>query len=843
MTATETKPTRKPRASANAPTSAPEQAPLTTLATVVAIPRARIHPGKFQNRDLFEQQRLEELADSIRANGIRVPLAVRDDGDGTYSLIAGERRWRAAALAGLDAVPCIVEAIGDLEHATTTVLENLQREDLTAVEEARGFATLRDIGGLDAETIAKKVGRQPDYIKDSLRLLDLPERVLGLLHQGASLAGKDGQPDGPPLKLSRSQGLALLKDHTPERAALTVAVAEHALVRGVAATSLADSEKRLNVYDDVARRLAPKEALTPAIMAALPIYAIPYGSPVLQPNCFNCPFADYRGEKPNTYGRHYCLRPAHYLELLDRKRRDDAAEVAQAQAAAAAAIANAAEVGGASGIRPLASYPSGSYVRFAADGSASDKAAACTQGCPCRVIASDGKGEPVSICCDPARFKKLKGSETRAVNKDRRADAQVRAAQLANELDRVAAMPEGFSERELRIVALAAVGSLTSDAKKIEAAGRHILPFLGGKDLFGNGQSYSPNLLSKVGAKTLDAVPTPNLVRFAAEALARKELVEYAEYGQFGRVAAAYKPLAAPVETDEGGPVAGGTPAGGSGAPAPALPAYPADQQALADRFVDATALVEATLWVSSAAVILLEAEGPAGVAYAAFDADARAIAPTLEREGPLPSIAGYDYCEVTGPNLGALIDALKADGETVVIFPLLGFPVVHDGAGQTVIAPNGQSREPSGQDDPVVSFDPEDPAIAEAWERHGWAYQVLADNGEDPGSVVVLHQCDDGRLVAFGEDANYLGADFGYQLEEGPDDASVGMVMAGDAEDIIAAIVNRDGFTLVLVPREGPSVTTMRPGEGDNEQADAVAEDAGESLEEGLAALEALGR
>lgn len=836
MTATETKPTRKPRASANAPTSAPEQAPLTTLATVVAIPRARIHPGKFQNRDLFEQQRLEELADSIRANGIRVPLAVRDDGDGTYSLIAGERRWRAAALAGLDEVPCIVEAIGDLEHATTTVLENLQREDLTAVEEARGFATLRDIGGLDAETIAKKVGRQPDYIKDSLRLLDLPERVLGLLHQGASLAGKDGQPDGPPLKLSRSQGLALLKDHTPERAALTVAVAEHALVRGVAATGLADAEKRLNVYDDVARRLAPKEALTPAIMAALPIYAIPYGSPVLQSNCFNCPFADYRGEKPNTYGRHYCLRPAHYLELLDRKRRDDAAEVAQAQAAAAAAIATAAEVGGASGIRPLASYPSGSYVRFAADGSASDKAAACTQGCPCRVIASDGKGEPVSICCDPARFKKLKGSETRAVNKDRRADAQVRTAQLANELDRVAAMPEGFSERELRIVALAAVGSLTSDAKKIEAAGRHILPFLGGKDLFGNGQSYSPNLLSKVGAKTLDAVPTPNLVRFAAEALARKELVEYAEYGQFGRVAAAYKPLAAPVELGEGE---------GESAPAPApsasvaTPAYPADEQALADRFVNATALIEATLWVSSAAVILLEIANPAGTAYAAFDADARAIAPHQEREGPLAQVAGYDYLTVTGPNLGTLIDACKADGETVVIFPLLGFPVVHDGAGQTVIAPGGQSP----YDDPVVSFDPEDPAIAEAWERLGWAYQVLADNGEDPGSVVVLHQCDDGRLIAFGEDANYLGADFGYQLEEGPDETTVGMVMAGDAEDIIAAIVNRDGFTLVLVPREGPSVTTMRPGEGDNEQADAVAEDAGESLEEGLAALEALGR
>lgn len=148
-----------------------------------------IEPNREQPRKTFDQKALNELADSISRNGVLQPLLVRPLEDGTYQLVAGERRWRASRLAGLTEVPVVIKELSDEQAMEIALVENLQREDLNPIEEAEGLQLLIDRYHLTQEEAANRVGRSRPAIANSLRLLNLPEEVRDLAREGKISAG------------------------------------------------------------------------------------------------------------------------------------------------------------------------------------------------------------------------------------------------------------------------------------------------------------------------------------------------------------------------------------------------------------------------------------------------------------------------------------------------------------------------------------------------------------------------------------------------------------------------------------------------------------------------------
>ena len=149
------------------------------------LPLREIEPDPEQPRKRFDDDALNQLADSITENGLLQPIAVRPKKVGPgYIIIAGERRWRAARLAGLDEVPVIIKDVTDEQAAALALIENLQREDLDPIEVAEGCRQLIDKYGLTQESAAKKLGKSRSALANSLRLLNLPENVLELLKSG-----------------------------------------------------------------------------------------------------------------------------------------------------------------------------------------------------------------------------------------------------------------------------------------------------------------------------------------------------------------------------------------------------------------------------------------------------------------------------------------------------------------------------------------------------------------------------------------------------------------------------------------------------------------------------------
>ena len=142
-----------------------------------------IQPGRYQARVQIDDEALQELADSIKAQGVIQPVIVREHGLSRYELIAGERRWRASQLAGLTEIPVVIKTISDETALAMGLIENLQRENLNPIEEAQGLKRLADEFGLTHETIAKAVGKSRSAISNSLRLLSLPEPVQEMLYQ------------------------------------------------------------------------------------------------------------------------------------------------------------------------------------------------------------------------------------------------------------------------------------------------------------------------------------------------------------------------------------------------------------------------------------------------------------------------------------------------------------------------------------------------------------------------------------------------------------------------------------------------------------------------------------
>jgi len=150
---------------------------------------SEIEPNPNQPRRIFDEEKLQELADSIKADGLLQPITVRKTDDGYYQIIAGERRWRAARLAGISEVPVIIMEADDQRVAELALIENLQREDLNPIEEAEGFGRLQEDYGLTQEEIAKKVGRSRPAVANALRLLGLPDAVRDLVTAGTLSAG------------------------------------------------------------------------------------------------------------------------------------------------------------------------------------------------------------------------------------------------------------------------------------------------------------------------------------------------------------------------------------------------------------------------------------------------------------------------------------------------------------------------------------------------------------------------------------------------------------------------------------------------------------------------------
>lgn len=152
---------------------------------------ADIEPRKDQPRKTFEQVPLEQLADSIASLGVLQPIIVRENPllQGNYEIIAGERRWRAAKMAGLSEIPAVILDGDDFKAAQVAVVENVQREDLNAVEEALAYQTLIERFSLTQEEVARQVGKSRTAITNLLRLLELPEDVLELLRNGDITAG------------------------------------------------------------------------------------------------------------------------------------------------------------------------------------------------------------------------------------------------------------------------------------------------------------------------------------------------------------------------------------------------------------------------------------------------------------------------------------------------------------------------------------------------------------------------------------------------------------------------------------------------------------------------------
>ena len=148
-----------------------------------------IEPNREQPRREFDETALNELADSISRHGLLQPIIVRPLSNGNYQIIAGERRWRACRIAGLDEVPVIIKELDDKAFMEIALIENLQREDLNAVEEAMGYRTLMDQYGLTQEQVSETVGKSRSAVANALRLLGLNENELEALRRGIITAG------------------------------------------------------------------------------------------------------------------------------------------------------------------------------------------------------------------------------------------------------------------------------------------------------------------------------------------------------------------------------------------------------------------------------------------------------------------------------------------------------------------------------------------------------------------------------------------------------------------------------------------------------------------------------
>ena len=153
------------------------------------LPIHKVEPNPGQPRQDFDEEELQALSESIEIHGVMQPLTVRELPNGYYQIIAGERRWRAARMAGLTEIPAVIIEADDKKVMELALIENLQRQDLNPVEEALGYRSLMDDHGLTQEDTAKRVGKSRPAVANALRLLALPEEVMDMVRSGKLSAG------------------------------------------------------------------------------------------------------------------------------------------------------------------------------------------------------------------------------------------------------------------------------------------------------------------------------------------------------------------------------------------------------------------------------------------------------------------------------------------------------------------------------------------------------------------------------------------------------------------------------------------------------------------------------
>jgi ParB family chromosome partitioning protein len=196
------------------------------------IPVELVAPNPKQPRRVFDDAALEALAGSLRERGVLQPVLVRPVAGGTYELVAGERRWRAARIAGLEEIPAIIRDRDDAEALEAALIENMAREDLNPVEEARACAALVEELGLTRETVGLRVGRSRVAVSNLMRLLDLPDEALALLERGELSAG-------------HGRALLLATDHADRRRLARAAASGGWSVRVVEARAREANEPQL----------------------------------------------------------------------------------------------------------------------------------------------------------------------------------------------------------------------------------------------------------------------------------------------------------------------------------------------------------------------------------------------------------------------------------------------------------------------------------------------------------------------------------------------------------------------------------------------------------------------
>lgn len=177
------RPGAEPDDPGHAAAPAPGQAP--SGPTLRSLDIDRLQPAKDQPRRDFDDEALEQLADSVRTHGIIQPILATPEPGGHYRIIAGERRWRAAQRAGLHEVPVVVRAVDKTERLEIALIENLQREDLNPIEEAQALAHLCEIGGYTHEALAQRVGKDRATVSNAMRLLNLPASTQALVRDGS----------------------------------------------------------------------------------------------------------------------------------------------------------------------------------------------------------------------------------------------------------------------------------------------------------------------------------------------------------------------------------------------------------------------------------------------------------------------------------------------------------------------------------------------------------------------------------------------------------------------------------------------------------------------------------
>lgn len=156
---------------------------------VTSLKLAQIEPNKEQPRKNFDEEKLQQLADSIKQHGVIQPIIVKDLNNGYYQIVAGERRWRASRIAGITEIPAIIRTYDELATMQIALIENLQREDLNPIEEALSYKALLDDFALTQEKVSEQVGKSRSAIANTIRLLSLPKQIQKLLEEGAISGG------------------------------------------------------------------------------------------------------------------------------------------------------------------------------------------------------------------------------------------------------------------------------------------------------------------------------------------------------------------------------------------------------------------------------------------------------------------------------------------------------------------------------------------------------------------------------------------------------------------------------------------------------------------------------